>query len=415
MRQCRAQSVRVSAIISLGIAAGGCGSSEPGDLFGTAGLAGSGASSSPGASSAVNPKPSNSTTGNGAASGKPSQGGDAGAGTGADEDAGVPTQTPPGASSPGGPGDSDAGGGSATSAPSTRPSSPAPTASSSAPQVDAGGTGENLPDHTGWPYDEEEAKLLQQETADALGEEAEVDVDLGGGVKLTMVLVPKGFARLGTVDGPAGNEDDETLHDVTFKRPYRIGKTQLTRGQYKALMGEYPPQVEGALAMDEGSDEQPGIAAYRVVQDVVRVKLQEHAPPGWTFRLPDNDEWEYAARAGVQTAFSNGDTEEDLDLVGWYTGNSGDQMHDVGQKLPNAWGIHDMVGNNWHWIWYPHFCYDEADPKSCFLYTDDNADTHLVRGCAADSPPFQNACRLGNRFISKVPVSYRFIADIPLP
>ena len=277
----------------------------------------------------------------------------------------------------------------------------------------AGGSGQacstpsGLVAYTAWPFNPTEAQRRQAETAAALGLTPEVDIDLGGGVTLPMVVVPQGVATLGSDPSVRDYESDETLHTVTFCKPYLIGKTTLTLAQYKAIMGALPVQDPGALAMDFTSMQQPALEAYRTVQDVLRAKLQsDHAPAGWTFRLPSENEWEYAARSGAATVFSDGDTEADLAQIAWYEANSGGHMHDVATKLPNAWNIFDMEGNDWHWVWYPTGAY----------YTDsDNVDGHLVHGCGATSSAFDNGCRTSNRNISMVPVAYRFVADVPIP
>jgi formylglycine-generating enzyme required for sulfatase activity len=63
------------------------------------------------------------------------------------------------------------------------------------------------------------------------------------------------------------------------------------------------------------------------------------------FRLPTGREWEFAARGGT-----SGDRYGPVDDIAWYDGNSNNQLHPVGQKLPNAFGLYDMLGNVWEWV-----------------------------------------------------------------
>jgi formylglycine-generating enzyme required for sulfatase activity len=71
---------------------------------------------------------------------------------------------------------------------------------------------------------------------------------------------------------------------------------------------------------------------------------------GQRYRLPAEAEWEYACRAGTTTRFWSGDEEEDLARVGWYAGNSGEELHRVAEKPANAFGLHDMHGLVFEWI-----------------------------------------------------------------
>jgi hypothetical protein len=69
------------------------------------------------------------------------------------------------------------------------------------------------------------------------------------------------------------------------------------------------------------------------------------ANDGYTYRLPTEAEWEYAARAGIDAPYSG-----PLDEVAWYAANSEDETHPVGQKQPNAWGLYDVQGNVREWV-----------------------------------------------------------------
>ena len=110
------------------------------------------------------------------------------------------------------------------------------------------------------------------------------------------------------------------------------------------------------------------------------------------YRLPTEAEWEYACRAGSTGAYSF-DDESELGKYAWYDKNSDDQTHTVGEKEPNALGLHDMHGNVWEWCWD---WYGEC-PKSSQenpTGTPDGSDRVYRGGCWFNGPVF---CRSAYR------------------
>lgn len=95
------------------------------------------------------------------------------------------------------------------------------------------------------------------------------------------------------------------------------------------------------------------------------------------YRLPSEAEWEYACRAG-----SSGVRYGDLDEIAWYRANSGGRAREVATREPNAWGLHDMIGNAWEWCW------DVYDPVVYGPY-------RVFRGGGWQDPP--RGCRASCR------------------
>ena len=80
-----------------------------------------------------------------------------------------------------------------------------------------------------------------------------------------------------------------------------------------------------------------------------RVKLSDGLEYRFTF--PTEACWEYACRAGNTTDYCYGEEQKELAHYAWYRGNSDRRVHPVGEKLSNAWGLHDMLGNVQEWCW----------------------------------------------------------------
>jgi formylglycine-generating enzyme required for sulfatase activity len=144
---------------------------------------------------------------------------------------------------------------------------------------------------------------------------------------------------MGSNDG-ASNE--KPVHKVRISQRFYLGKYPVTQAQWEAVMGTHPSQFTG------DHNRPVDVVSWEETQEYIgRLNMREG---GAGYRLPTEAEWEYACRAGAQTAYSFGDDPSQLDVYGWYANNSGFMSHPVGQRKPNAWGLYDMHGNVWEWV-----------------------------------------------------------------
>lgn len=104
------------------------------------------------------------------------------------------------------------------------------------------------------------------------------------------------------------------------------------------------------------------------------------AKTGKKFRLPTEQEWEHACRAGAAGAYCFGDDPAKLADHAWYAANSGDKTHPVGSKKPNAWGLHDMHGNVAEW------CASPVEGQRGATRGGSYRDEPNALGCAARAP-----------------------------
>jgi len=131
-------------------------------------------------------------------------------------------------------------------------------------------------------------------------------------------------------------------HWVTLTKDFYIGKYEVTQAQWKAVMDSNPSKFSG----------KPNNPVEQVSWNDCQTFIQKLNQMGQgTFYLPTEAEWEYACRAGTTTRFYWGDDPNysQIGQYAWYIGNLSKQNHEVGTKLPNAWGLFDMSGNVREW------------------------------------------------------------------
>lgn len=175
----------------------------------------------------------------------------------------------------------------------------------------------------------------------------------GGDTLFAMVLVPPGKFWMGAPVNKRCKDFDEQRHNVVISKPFWIGKYEVTQAQWYTVMWSKPSYFVGNKLPVE-------CVSWKTITNEFLPSL------GVKFHLPTEAQWEYACRAGVMSTYCFGNNKEFLAEYAWYSDNAAQKNHPVGQKEPNAFGIHDMHGNVWEWCFDAYASYPQnevIDPK----------------------------------------------------
>jgi formylglycine-generating enzyme required for sulfatase activity len=220
-------------------------------------------------------------------------------------------------------------------------------------------------------------------------------------IGMDFMLIPAGAFMMGSPQEEPSRNKDEVPHQVTISKPFYMQATEVTLKQWRALMGK---RFFG-LFKRRGKGNKPIVKVSWF--DCVDFVKKLNALNEGVYRLPTEAEWEYAARAGSQKAYSWG---EDIDCTkAMYSNNTlkseecvdyvksrglaTDGPAPVKSYPPNAWGLYDMHGNVWEWVQdlygeYPHTAV--VDPQGVETGTE-----RIRRGGSWFK--YGRACRSANR------------------
>lgn len=202
-----------------------------------------------------------------------------------------------------------------------------------------------------------------------------------GSIILPMVRISAGSFMMGTDNG---DSDEKPVHQVKINYAFEMGQTEVTQGQWKAVMGRNPSKFISC-----GDDCPVEQVSWDEVQSFIRsLKMKT----GKAYRLPSEAEWEYACRAGGNDEYCGG---SDVASLAWFKDNSGKTTMPVAKKAPNAWGLYDMGGNVYEWVQDDYYSTFKGAPTDGSAWTGGRSKHKVLRGGSWDNDA--QKLRAGNR------------------
>ncbi|MCG8423789.1 MAG: SUMF1/EgtB/PvdO family nonheme iron enzyme, partial [Proteobacteria bacterium] len=212
-----------------------------------------------------------------------------------------------------------------------------------------------------------------------------VHIALADVTPMRFVGLTGGTFTMGNPVSEKGRSGDETEHEVTVLG-FEIAEAVVTQKQWQAVMGSNPSyQFENS----GNSDEHPvqSISWYDAIEFANKLSRREGLPECYEvdgtnvtlrgsctgYRLPTEAEWEYACRAGSQTAYGRGVDESALSEYAWYGKLWEKGTVAVKSLKPNAWGLYGMHGNVWEWVWDRYASYPDSAQSDPHGPSDDDA------------------------------------------
>ena len=198
------------------------------------------------------------------------------------------------------------------------------------------------------------------------------DCILTNTIGMKFVFIKPGTFMMGSPTDEPGRSSNETQHQVTLTKGYYMQTTEVTQGQWKAIMNNNPSHFSSC-----GDNCPVEYVSWNDAQEFITALNQKEKTD--VYRLPTEAEWEYAARAGTTTYYAFGNDSNQLSKYGnfcdskctnsWSDDSQNDQYKNtapVKSYMPNAWSLYDMHGNVSEWCqdWYGSYPTNSVtDPK----------------------------------------------------
>ena len=258
----------------------------------------------------------------------------------------------------------------------------------------------------------------------------------GATIECKMVPIKKGHFLMGSSNKDKNRKADEGPQRSVIIAAFWMGAYEVTRDQFDVFYNDEtvtenasvdavtrpsPQYIDFSLGMGkEGGYPVNSLSQYSAIMYCKWL----YNKTGVFYRLPTEAEWEYACRAGSTTTFYFGDDEKQLDKYAWYKDNSENKFQKTGLKLPNAWGLYDMLGNVNEWT-LDHYVEDRlakmpAESTDPFVAPNNARYPKALRGGGyADDAV---SLRIANRFKSdpswnrrdpQIPKSKWWLTDAP--
>ena len=201
----------------------------------------------------------------------------------------------------------------------------------------------------------------------------------GAALHFKMVTIPAGSFTMGSPATEKDRNTDEGPQKKLTIGAFWMGAMEVSRDEFDVFFKDEATPQNTADAVTRpsaqyvdlswGMGKEGGYPVNSMSQYAALMYCRWlYAKTGIFYRLPTEAEWEYACRAGSTTAYYFGDNAADLGKYAWFADNSNNKFQKSGQKLPNAWGLYDMLGNVSEWI------LDAYDENALDKLTDNSSD-----------------------------------------